>query len=424
MNPHLLRKFRQRRDVLGVIDIVRGTRTIATCTRATTGTCFDSTGTLQTVAINAVRYDYDPTTLLLKGMLREKTRTNNIRNNTMVGAAVGVPGTKPTNWTYYNPLALNTEIVTVGTSAGVSIIDIRVYGTAAAGGTFNINLEGATQIAAASGQTRITSIFQALVGGSSSNITAFRLLASGRDGSNELESSAVTFTPSATLTRTAAPRTYNNAGTLYSLPYFNAVITAAGAVDFTIRIGMPQEELGESSTSTCTSVIATSGSAVLRSADFFSITGAAFTSLGFGSAGTLVGRWSQANAANGSNQFVIRASDNSYNNQVSFGNSSTGNTAIATASGGVFDGAASSVAAQSNNTFAISACAFAANDLALVKDGAAVRTDGTATIPGSLSRFDIGSDHAGTNDCETVWIQYLGWLPSRATNNTLSGIAA
>jgi hypothetical protein len=47
-----------------------------TFTRASTATYFDVTGTLQTAAVNAPRWDYDPVTHVLRGLLIEEARTN------------------------------------------------------------------------------------------------------------------------------------------------------------------------------------------------------------------------------------------------------------------------------------------------------------------------------------------------------------
>jgi len=47
-----------------------------TFTRASTATYFDSSGTMQTAAVNAARFDYDPVTLALRGLLIEEQRTN------------------------------------------------------------------------------------------------------------------------------------------------------------------------------------------------------------------------------------------------------------------------------------------------------------------------------------------------------------
>ncbi len=49
-----------------------------TFTRASTATYFDSTGTLQTAAANAPRFDYDPVTHAAKGILIEGSRTNHL----------------------------------------------------------------------------------------------------------------------------------------------------------------------------------------------------------------------------------------------------------------------------------------------------------------------------------------------------------
>ena len=46
--------------------------------RASTGTYFDVTGTMQNAAVNAPRWDYDPATHALRGLLIEEARTNGV----------------------------------------------------------------------------------------------------------------------------------------------------------------------------------------------------------------------------------------------------------------------------------------------------------------------------------------------------------
>jgi len=52
-----------------------------TFTRASTATYFDSAGVMQTAATNAPRWDYDPATLQLRGLLIEEARTNLLLNS-------------------------------------------------------------------------------------------------------------------------------------------------------------------------------------------------------------------------------------------------------------------------------------------------------------------------------------------------------
>jgi hypothetical protein len=56
-----------------------------TFTRASTATYFDSAGVMQTTAVNAPRWDYDPATLALRGLLIEEARTNLLLNSATLG---------------------------------------------------------------------------------------------------------------------------------------------------------------------------------------------------------------------------------------------------------------------------------------------------------------------------------------------------
>ena len=63
---------------------------IITFTRSTNASYFNAAGTLTNAAAGEPRLDYNPATLAAQGLLIEESRTNQIRNNTMVGAVASV----------------------------------------------------------------------------------------------------------------------------------------------------------------------------------------------------------------------------------------------------------------------------------------------------------------------------------------------
>ena len=205
---------------------------IITFSRGTNATYFDSAGVLK----------YAP--------------NNAIRNSTMVNAAAGTPGTAPTNWTLTSGGGVTREIVGVGAESGITYIDVRF--SAASGINFFVIPELATQVAALSGQSWTSSFYIQLVGGSLTNLTIDHNLQENSAAGAFLAATIVQFTPTnAALVgqRYSISRTLNNASTAFLQNYIRGV--ASGAYDITLRIGLPQLEIGD----TVGPAIPTSGTA-------------------------------------------------------------------------------------------------------------------------------------------------------------------
>jgi hypothetical protein len=245
---------------------------LITFTRASTATFFNSAGVLTSAAINAPRFDYNPATLAAQGLLIEEARTNSIRNNTMQGAVAGTPGTLPTNWVVVNTAGLSTNVIGFGVEAGVSYLDVQVSGTTT-NTTYTLSPELGGTIVASNGQTWTASAFLKRVGGSTNNISFTEL---GWSEQNSVPSFlafnvgiiSIPATGSLAANRVVRTGTNGQATTAFIRPAINLGLTSIGvAIDITLRIGLPQLELG----AFATSVIPTTTTALTRAADVASV---------------------------------------------------------------------------------------------------------------------------------------------------------
>jgi hypothetical protein len=362
-----------------------------TFTRASGATYFNSAGVLSTAANNEARFDYDPVTLAARGLLIEEQRTNSIRNNTMQGAVVGAPGTLPTNWSASLAGGLSREVFAVGQVNGINYIDLRVFGT-----TTNTNLalnlafEPITGVSSASGQAWAESMYLSLVGGSLSGVANTRLYLSSTDGVSELAYFNLgDVTPTSALTRfsgTASPAT---AGMTAVRPMLWAQHNGVGtAVDFTLRIGLPQLELG----AFATSVIPTTTTALTRAADVATMTGANFSDWYNQTEGTLYFEGSVVGST-GADQIGLNANNNAFTERIRLGKGPT-TPRLTIVDGGIVQ------ADLTGGTWAVNAVkklagAYALNSIAFSIDGAVPLTDTAATIP-TPTQLQIGNEQLAT----------------------------
>ena len=166
-------------------------------------------------------------------------------------------------------------------------------------------------------------------------------------------------------------------------------------------------------------------STATRNPDKVSMEGDNFSDWYNQSEGTFLLKSAMANPGNGQNQFLIRASNNTYSNAVGIFDGGNGTASISVTVDGLFQGLTGSInTVQKNSLFAVCS-AYKFNDLALTlnSNSIAVDDDG-APIPTDLNRFDIGKDHANAtaNGLDAGTISQIVYYPRRLTNTQLQNL--
>jgi hypothetical protein len=392
---------------------------IITFTRASSGTYFDATGTLQTATTNAARFDYDPSALSARGFLVEEQRTNSIRNNTMVGAVAGTPGTAPTNWTLVNPSdGITQQIIETGTEKGITYIDVKYSGTASSSSFKIVRFESISNIVASSGQSWTASTYMKVAGGSTANISAFEHVAVGyTSGGVVSESTNAAPSLTSTLTRFITSRTLNNATTAFVSSYFAFSFLNGAAIDITLRIGLPQLEQG----AFATSVISTSSAAATRSADVASVN--TLSPWYNASEGTIYAEAVRSNIPVSTNGNAVDISDGTTNNRARLwiwsGNASQIAFTVASGGSSVADLNPGSVSA--NTVFKV-AGSYKANDFATSINGGTVATDASGAAPVSPNIVNLGTRSGGSSEFWNGHLRRITYYPRRLSNSELQGI--
>jgi len=386
-------------------------------TRASTGTFVGSNGLIQSATTNEARFDHNPTTGENLGLLVEEARTNGIRNNTMVGAVAGTPGTNPTLWQYVTTQSngLAVSVIGTGTESGINYIDYRFNGTTVAspnGIAFGIDLT-----TAATAQTWTNSLYWKLAGGTATGVTAWQIgviettaggsFITGANYTQTVPTSAALITQ-----RPAATRTLSGGSTVGGVQMTLSIsVTGNTAMDFTLRIGLPQLEQG----AFATSVIPTTTATATRSADVASITGTNFSSFYNQTEGT----WFVHSDIR---QLLLVASNNSFDErqpQMGLGGSLVYDFYSIT--GGVI---------QANNTGSTHIMgipdkviyALKANNFIGACNGLLTTADTSGSFGSSITQLNIGAFHSGGAVAGGTFRRIAYW-PTRLPNNTLQAIS-
>lgn len=372
-----------------------------------------------TAAAYGPRLSYDAATLAPAGLLVEEARTNTIRNSTIQGAVVGAPGTLPTNWLFTaGTTGIACQVIATGIEAGVPYIDLRYTGTAASTSACSTRYDGSTNAAAASGQAWTLSAFCKLVAGSLNGIYAVgNQFIENNSAGSFLTGGAVNFAPTATLQRYAGTRTLTDASVAYVACGLSLGVTSGQTIDVTLRIGLPQLELGASATSP----IPTYGSSAIRSADVVTMTPSFITP----SAGTIAAEWSAPSYVAGTFPSLWYFDSGSASDTLTFGVRSTqADVRLATVVGGannlLIDSPSNSITAGSITR---AAGRYAAGDVAVSANGGTPATAATGSTPASLTRCWIGSSRGATNFLNGH-IRRLRYSSALAANADLMRVSA
>ncbi len=287
----------------------RGTATAFS--RSSDAYCFDSLGTLRQAVADVPCFDHEVADNYAPlGVWIQAQSANEIRNNTMQGA-VASTDTLPDHWSL-SGFGPSLSVEDVGTEAGLAFIDVRFSGTAN-GSARAIWLEDAGVIAAALGETWSFSTYTKLVAGDFTNVNAagFRISEWDAVGPNEVAWTGAYDNAFAALggsvERIAGRKTLADASVASLRASYLFQWAPSGAVDFTLRLYLPQLEQA----AWPTSPIKTSGTATTRNADVLTSTHAMPTE------GTLVLEAKAPDGQSGGDTVVFRADDGTDTNSIS-----------------------------------------------------------------------------------------------------------
>jgi hypothetical protein len=382
--PSLDQRFAESKSL---IDAVSG-QNLITFTRASDGAVVNSAGQIEIVAANVPRFDHNPVTLESLGLLVEEQRTNSIRNNTMVGAVAGTPGTLPTNWSISGSGlgTLTQQVVNTGTVNGITYVDVRFSGTAS-NGDFALAQEPTAEIVAANTQNWAASVWLAVVGGSTANIAslAMNIVERTSAGTFVAQQSSANLLGSlgSSLNRFTAVFTLAGGATVARIQprFLNFSYLSGAAIDITLRIGMPQLEQG----AFVTSVIRTTGTAATRTASLADVINQAIAN----NIRTLFLEFrSPASGTRG----VVSLNDNTANERAAVITSGT-DPRLVVHDGGVEQANINGGTVTANQRTRI-AVRINANDFAISINGGTVVTDTSGTLP-TVDRLMLGRTQAG-----------------------------
>jgi hypothetical protein len=388
-----------------------------TFTRGTTATFVGSDGLIQTAAINAPRFDYDPVTLAAKGLLIEEQRTNLLTYSQDFTNALWVAtASAKTSTNNLDPAGTSTALLITANGASTAHY-----------------LNGGTGISYTSGTTYTASAYVKAGSTSFAQITLpTSTFGAGQYANFELTGSG-SVTASAGGTASIVP-----AGDGWYRVTFSAAATATASTAGFFLVFIANGTAGRLSVNTstdtlyfwgaqleagsfATSYIPTVASQVTRSADVATMTGTNFSSWYNQSEGTLLVEADQ-NAATGSNARAVSANNGSVNESIQLAVIASGLQSYGEIrAGGVVGFSVVNGAISLGSPFKI-ALGYALNDTILSTNGTNSSVDTSVAVP-TVTLLNIGTN-AGGGNAINGHIRQIAYYNTRLSNNQLQGLTA
>jgi hypothetical protein len=376
-------------------------------TRASPAGGYDAAGSYLELAANQPRFD------MAGGLIVEEARTNAIRNPRIEGAVAGSPGTAPVYWTVTAVAGL-ARTLSIGMEAGAPYLDCNFAGTSTAAGYCVVMPEQVGAVAAAAGQSWTCAVNVALVAGSIPSGGNLRLRMQER-GDTSSPATDVGFGAAVAAQRVACTRLLTAGGTTSIVPSVLAYVPSGVALNFTLRVSLPQLEQAGFAT---TPVLPPAGGRVAqaRAADQILCQPAG----GYGGIGTLLVAASlpQASPA-GLPQGLWQIDDGTDANRLILRNAGTALTAEIERGGA--SGAVMTLGSIVPGTAFRAAFAWAPGSQSACMTGGTVQT-ASATLPSGLARLLPGHGSGGWNRALNGSVRLLQYLPARLPDTQLQGL--
>lgn len=358
------------------------TRSGATATRV------NASGFIETMAANTPRFDFNPVTLVCRGLLIEEARTNGFTYSADLRNTADAGSTRP--WVYSNAtVSVNTITAPDNTLTADTIVENTATNTHGVFQPFTVTSGAPTTLsfyAKAKERTQVASIMGG--GGYGTSVTTIYDLVA-------LTVIVTTGTGTATITDagngwrrctcTATPTTNNPTNHFIQLASGGANVYAGNGTSGAYFWGA-QVEVG----AFATSYIPTVASTVTRNADIATITGTNFSDFWQASKG---GAQVQAVPSTVSGIRPLVQYDDGTANEIIALRGNTTNPELYIVDGGAPQAQLDAGTIAANTAYSLTGW-WQTNDCKARKDSGAVVTDDTATIP-TVTQARLGSD--GTN---------------------------